>query len=166
MLAMEYLQKATTAAPKPVYAVFGEDAYLRRESMTAIARGTLGEEADELSVSRFPGESASLSDVLDELRTLPFLSKARVAIVEGADTFVTAHRRGLEEYAEHPSKTGVLVLSVKSWPANTKLAKAVERVGLAIDCKAPSAKDLPRWLIGLAKARASRSDAHTRRSTR
>ena len=53
--------------------------------------------------ARFPGESAGLSDVLDELRTLPFLSKARVAVVEGADPFVTAHRRELEEYAEHPS---------------------------------------------------------------
>lgn len=153
MLAMDYLRTTGTTPPKPVYALFGDDAYLRRESITAIARATLGDEADDLAVSRFPGESAGLSDVLDELRTLPFLSRARVAIIDGADPFVTAHRRGLEDYAEHPSRTGVLVLSVKSWPANTKLAKAVERIGLAIDCKAPSIKDLPRWLIGMAKAR-------------
>ena len=46
----------------------------------------------------------------------------------------------------------MLVLAVKSWPGNTKLAKQVEKVGTAIDCKTPSEKDLPRWLVGLAKS--------------
>ena len=74
--------------------------------------------------SRFPGESASLSDVLDELRTLPFLAKARVVIVENADPFITAHRRELETYAERPATTGVLVLAVKSWPGEHEAGEA------------------------------------------
>jgi DNA polymerase-3 subunit delta len=92
--------------------------------------------------------------VLDEVRTLPFLVKRRVVIVEGADPFVTAHRKELEAYAERPtSAAGVLVLSVKAWPANTRLAKLVEKAGLALDCKTPAERELPAWLVGLAKAR-------------
>ncbi|MDB5353354.1 MAG: polymerase delta subunit [Planctomycetota bacterium] len=153
MLAMEFLRTAGTAATKRIFAVVGDDAYLRREAITAIVRTWLGADGDEFAVSRFPGESAGLSDVLDELRTLPFLAKARVVIVENADPFVTAHRRALEAFTERPSSAGVLVLSVKSWPATTKLAKQVEKVGLAIDCKTPSEKELPRWLVSLAKTR-------------
>ena len=154
MLAMEFLKAPVTLSPKLIYAVFGEDVYLRRESIVAVIHATLGTGSDDFAVSRFPGESASLPDVLDEVRTLPFLAKARVAIVENGDPFVTANRKGLEDYAERPSRSGVLILSVKSWPSNTKLAKIVERVGLSIDCKTPSTKELPRWLISLAKTSA------------
>jgi DNA polymerase-3 subunit delta len=151
MHAFEFLRSPSKAGTWPIYAVSGDDAYLRDESLKAIARQALGAGADDLAVARFSGDQASLSDVLDELRTLPFLAKCRVAIVEGADPFVTAHRKELEAYAEKPVSSGVLVLSVKSWPGNTKLAKLIEKVGLAIDCKAPDERELPAWLVHLAK---------------
>jgi len=151
MHAFEFLRSSATTGARPIYAVSGDDAYLRDESLKRIARQALGEDADDLSVTRFDGDEARLSDVLDELRTLPFLAKCRVVIVEGADPFVTAHRKELESYAEKPAKSGVLVLSVKSWPGNTKLAKLVEKAGLAIDCKAPDERELPGWLVQLAK---------------
>jgi DNA polymerase-3 subunit delta len=153
MHAFEFLRPAHRSTVKPIFAVSGDDAYLRDESIKAIARAALGGDGDDLAVSRFPGDHSSLADVLDEVRTLPFLARCRVAIVEGADPFVTAHRKELEAYAEKPSTSGVLVLSVKSWPGNTKLAKLVEKVGLAIECKTPDERELPAWLIQIAKGR-------------
>ncbi len=152
MLALDYLRSPEKIA-RPIYALFGDDAYLRRESLHAVVALAIGKGGDDLSVSRFAGDSTPLSAVLDEVRTLPFLAKARVAIVEEADKFVTAHRKELENYAEKPASSGILVLSVKSWPGTTKLAKLVEKSGLAIDCKSPSEKDLPRWIVGLAKVK-------------
>jgi DNA polymerase-3 subunit delta len=151
MHAFEYLRAPGKAPVRPIYAVLGDDAYLRDQTLKAIARQALGSEADDLSVSRFSGDHATLADVLDELRTLPFLSKCRVVIVDGADPFVTAHRKELETYAEKPVSSAVLVLSVKSMPSTTKLAKLIEKSGLTIDCKPPDERDLPRWLIDLAK---------------
>lgn len=153
MLAFEFLRDPAKPGVKPIYAVAGDDPFLRHEALSAIIRAALGGESDEMAVARFAGESASLADVLDEVRTLPFLAKARVAIVENADPFVTAHRKDLESYAEHPSQTGVLALAVKSWPGNTRLAKLVEKVGLSIDCKTPAERELPGWLVGLARSR-------------
>ena len=155
MLAMEFLRNPEKAAVKPIYAVFGEDAYFQGETTSAIVRKALEGDADEFSSTRFPGDSTSLASVLDEVRTLPFLAKRRVAIVTDADPFVTAHRRELEAYAEKPSSSGVLVLSVKAWPSTTKLAKLVEKVGLAVDCKKPGEKELPGWLVRLAKTRSN-----------
>lgn len=153
MLAFEFLRDPSRPGAKPIYAVAGDDPFLRREVLTAIGRVALGDEADDLAVARFAGESAGLADVLDEVRTLPFLARTRVAVVENADPFVTAHRKELEAYAEHPARSGVLVLAVKSWPGNTRLAKVVERTGLAIDCKTPSERELPGWLVELARSR-------------
>src|SRR5947208_16565560 len=127
MHAFEFLRAPSKPGLRPIYAVSGDDAYLRDETLRAITRLALGGDADDMAVSRFPGDQASLASVLDEVRTLPFLARCRVAIVDGADPFVTAHRRELEAYAEKPSAAGVLVLSVKSWPGHTKPAKRVEK---------------------------------------
>ncbi len=154
MHAIDFLQNPAKVPARPVYAVFGDDAFLRRETLEAISGVVLQGGSDEdLAVSRYSGDVARLSDVLDEVRTLPFLSRSRVVIVEGADPFVTAHRRELETYVERPSSSGVLVLSVKTWPASTKLAKLVEKVGLAIECKGPHERALAPWLAQVARTR-------------
>jgi DNA polymerase-3 subunit delta len=150
MHAMEFLRRAAGVA-KPIYAAYGDDPYLRREAIGAIVKAALGPDADEGAVTRLAGDHAELADVLDELRTLPFLAKRRVVVVENADPFITAHRADLERYAERPAATGVLVLAPKTWPGNTRLAKAVAKVGEAVECKAPREAELPEWLVRLAK---------------
>jgi DNA polymerase-3 subunit delta len=154
MHAIEFLRNPADVPTKPVYAVYGDDAFLRREALTAIMRAVLsGDADDELATRRFAGETATLADVLDEVRTLPFFTRRRLVIVEGADPFVTTHRRELELYAEEPARTGVLVLSVKVWTATTKLARLVDRFGLAIECKGPHERELHAWLVHLARSR-------------
>ena len=118
------------------------------------ARLALGEQADEMAVSRFEGKTTSLADVLDELRTLSFFARRRVVVVEEADPFVTKYRAELETYVQSPAKSGVLVLMVKSLPSNTKLAKLVDAGGLALDCGNPGEKDLVPWLTQLASDQA------------
>ncbi|QEH36274.1 DNA polymerase III subunit delta [Aquisphaera giovannonii] len=147
MRALDWLRDWSSQPGKPVYVVYGDDVYLRRESVTAIRRAVLGEEADELALRRFEGSSAGLADVKDELRTLPFFSKRRIVLIEDADPFVTRARKDLEGYLEAPSGTGVLVLLVKSWPSNTKLYKLVAASGMPIDCTSPAEKDLIPWLV-------------------
>ncbi len=84
---------------------------------------------------------------MDELRTLPFFSKRRIVVVADADPFVTRYRKELEGYVQEPSGAGVLVLMVKSLPANTNLARLVAAAGLALDCSSPPEKDLVPWLV-------------------
>src|SRR5262245_6360248 len=126
MHALDFLRNPSRVPVKPVYALHGDDAFLRKESLRTIMRSVFpGAEDDELATRRFAGDRATLADVLDELRTLPFFSKRRLAVVEDADAFVTAHRRELEAYAEDPSESGILVLSVKVLAPTTRLAKLV-----------------------------------------
>lgn len=152
MHALEFLRKSTARQARPIYAVYGDDAFLRSEAIARIARDALGPDADD-DIHRVPGDGTSLADVLDEVCTLPFLSARRIVVVEDADKFVTAHRKELERYAESPSDSGTLVLAVKAWTSSTKLAKLVEKAGLSVECKTPREGDLPDWLAGIARDR-------------
>ena len=99
----------------------------------------------------------SAADVLDELRTVPFLTQKRVVVVRNADDFVSKNRPLLEKYFDNPCRTGQLVLTVKSWDARTKLAKKLPEVGKLIEVKEPKSWQLPSRLSKYA------SDAHSKR---
>ena len=81
-------------------------------------------------------------DVADELATASLFGggKPRLVILERADGFVSANRQKLEDYVAKPRASGVLVLDVDEWPANTRLYKAVDQSGLQIDCRPPQKK--------------------------
>jgi DNA polymerase III subunit delta len=156
MHALEWLRDAARQPVHPVYAVFGTDHYLVRESISAVSRSVFPDPAGEAAITRFPGTQAKLADVQDELFTLPFLSRRRLVIVEEADPFVTKHRKELEAYVERPSSTGILLLQVKQWTVTTNLAKRVDKLGLAIDCNAVPEKQAGKvvsWLIQYVQTR-------------
>ncbi|MHC4294951.1 MAG: DNA polymerase III subunit delta, partial [Planctomycetota bacterium] len=94
-----------------------------------------------------------LPEVLDELRTLPFLAPRRAVVVSDAAPFVSAHREAIESYLNAPSKTASLILLLTSFPRNTRLAKLVGKIGEAIECNAPEAGKLHGWLREAAAAR-------------
>ena len=110
----------------------------------------------------FNAEAAqvSASEVLDELRTVPFLTERRVVVVKGADDFVSKNRHLLESYFDKPCPTGILILTVSSWPSQTKLAKKLPKVGKLIKVAQPKPWLLPRRLVEYAR------DAHSKKLTK
>ena len=137
----------------PLVAVFGGDPYLKREVLCAVRGVVDALGSDELESRAVEGPQADLRDILDELCTVSLFGDCpRLVIVEDADTFVTEHRGALEGYLEHPAKRGVLVLDVKTWPSNTRLAKATKAAGgLAVRCDPPKVPQLRDWLTHRAK---------------
>jgi DNA polymerase-3 subunit delta len=129
-----------------VYVAFGDDAFLRWQALLRIRQSVLGSGEADFSLAQFEGPTAELRDVLEELKTVAMFGGQRLVVVEEADEFVSRYRGQLEEYVAQPSRCGVLLLDVKSWPGNTRLAKAVEAQGLAIDCSQPAGPRLARWL--------------------
>lgn len=146
---LSYPNKHPAAA---VCAVFGDDSYLKFEVMAALRHQLLGGEGDEFGLTTFSGGEVQLRDVHDALATRSLFGVGRrLVIVEEADPFVSEHRAELEDYVARLAQ-GVLVLEVKTWPANTRLAKAVAASGLAIRCNAPNERQMKSWLTQRAKA--------------
>jgi DNA polymerase-3 subunit delta len=101
--------------------------------------------------------SVTATDVLDELRTAPFLTGKRIVRIKEADDFISQNRPLLEKYFDNPCPTGRLILTVKSWDTRTKLAKKLPQVGKLINIAPPTRKELPHRLIDYAK------DAHDKK---
>jgi DNA polymerase-3 subunit delta len=148
MDSLTFLEKGARGEPLPIYVLAGEQPFLKRQVRAVLRKHILGEADDPFALTTFPGEKTSFADVASTLATRPFLAPRRLVVVEDADTFVTASRDRLEGYVKKPSAAGVLVLEVKTWPATTKLARAL--VENTIQCKAPARAKLPEWCVGWA----------------
>lgn len=135
--AFDYLAKPAGFPPQAVCVVFGNEPFLKTLVMKELRRAVLGE--DDVPFASFEGETAEMRDVLDELSTVALFGGGgrRLAMIAGADKFVTLHRSRLEDYVAKPKSSGVLVLEVEQWLGNTKLFKAVDASGLAIECRVP-----------------------------
>jgi DNA polymerase-3 subunit delta len=151
--AIEYLDASgARAAPARVCVLFGTEPFLKRQVIVRLRREVLGKGEGDFSLTTFQGPAAQLSDVFEELSTLAmFGGGKRLVVIEEADDFVSRYRTELEDYVARPKTTGVLVLEVASWPANTRLFKAVLATGLPIECSAPAGSRLTRWLVASAK---------------
>jgi DNA polymerase-3 subunit delta len=146
--------KAKAAKPQPVYALVGDEDFLKRQARERIIAAALGDDDPEFAVSVYAGERLDFSTARNDLETAPFLAPCRVVVVENADPFVTDFRAELESYVAKPSSVGVLVLDVKTFPENTKLAKALPDAAKVV-CKEPKAYDaykLKPWCVEWAKA--------------
>jgi DNA polymerase-3 subunit delta len=151
MDSMAFLERAGRLKPQPVYAVHGDEDFLKRQVINALRSVVLEEGDSAFGLSTYAGDKASFAAVRDELATVPFLTPRRLLIVEHADPFVTQFRAQLEKYVAEPSASGVLVLEVKAWPANTRLSKLLD-ADATIVCKALAAYRLPAWCTQWATA--------------
>jgi DNA polymerase-3 subunit delta len=145
MHAIDFLARPPERIP-PLCVVHGDEPFLQRLCVQAIERALFGPAEPELGPVRFAGDSAELRDVADELSTRSlFGGGPRLVVVDDADKFVTRFRSELEDRAARPSP-GVLVLAVRSWPANTRLAKLAATHGLALDASSPQGAALVNWI--------------------
>lgn len=151
MDALTFIEKSTKTKPAPMFAVTGDEDFLRREARAKLVADLLEDADPEFAVTAYPGESAAWATVKSELETLPFLAPRRVVVIEQADTFVTDHRSQLEKYVADGASRGVLILEVKKWPSNTRLAKALGP-SATIVAGAPFVGKLPAWCRARAKS--------------
>lgn len=130
-----------------IYVIAGKDDSLVSSQCQELLEKLL--EPTQRATGLFDAEAASVSasDVLDELRTAPFLTGKRVVRIKGADDFISKNRTLLEKYFDNPCPTGRLILTVKTWDARTKLAKKLKKVGKLMSVTPPKPWELPPRLI-------------------
>ncbi len=144
-------KKKTDATP--IIVVAGKDSALVKRCVGEQVDAMLTPDERATALLSLDGKQADIAQVMDELRTLPFLAERRVVVVQEADPFVTAHRSTLETYFDSPSSTGCLVLAVGSWPGNTRLAKKLKSAGDLIHVDPPKPWHMARELVALSDRR-------------
>jgi len=143
--------KKTKQNAKGICVIAGKDEFLVANQCEALLDELLTAEQRGLCLYQPKADEVALADVLDELRTLPFLADRRVVLLKDAGKFISANRESLEKYFDNPSPTGVLILTVQTWPGNTRLAKKLPKVGRLINVTDIARRSLPRYVADYAR---------------
>ena len=134
-----------------IYVIAGKEDSLVRAQCQEVLDSLLEPTQKATGLFNADPASATVTDVLDELRTAPFLTDKRVVVVKQADKFISENREWLEKYFDAPCPTGRLILTVQSWDARTKLAKKLQNSGKLISITQPKSWQLPQRLVNYAK---------------
>jgi DNA polymerase-3 subunit delta len=138
---------------KPIYVIHGSDGGLVGRRYQELIDQLLDWEQRSMGLIALDGKEAAIAQVLDELRTLPFLTPRRIVAVRDADDFISRNRPLLEGYFDAPCPSGILVLTVETWPSNTRLAKKLTSVGELISVEPPKPWEMSAALIQYAAQR-------------
>lgn len=105
------------------------------EEMTAELGRALSEAFDDYEQFSFEGSTASLADVLDELRSYGLMQRHKLVVVDEADKFLAREgiRKAMEAYVIAPVDEATLLLKADSWHPG-KIDKLIAKVGKKIKC--------------------------------
>lgn len=162
--AFDWMSTPEKHPPTAVCVVFGDEPFLKQMVVRKIQQQI--NPAEDAPCASFDADERvpEWRDVHDEIATASLFGGGgrRVVVVQRADAFVSAQRSRLEDYVAKPRASGVLILDVSTWAANTRLYKAVDQAGLQIDCGPPlkaagknktiDEAKLAKWLTVHAKA--------------
>jgi len=135
----------------PIYVIHGKDRRMIIDKLDEVLDEVLQDCDRQVSLSTYDGDLVLLPEVLDGLRTMPFLSPRRVIVIKDADDFISEHRRNLEKYLENPSPTGVLVLIAQSFPKTTRLTKRALSIGMVHSYDSVKPRALPGYVANYAR---------------
>jgi DNA polymerase-3 subunit delta len=158
----DLLDKPLAQMPTGICAVFGGERFLKKMTVDFLVH-SIGGDDEDFAASQYDSENATWADVHDELSTRSLFGGdgPKIVVVDHADNFVKDNRDRIENYADGPSHSGLLVLIVDGWASNTKLYKKVEKSGLQVRCDPPtkSARSKQRddkqtadWLVARARS--------------
>ncbi|MCK4913922.1 MAG: DNA polymerase III subunit delta [Planctomycetes bacterium] len=128
---------------EPIYVIAGKQEALVNSQCEELLNKLIEPQQRAFALFNADAKQCIASGVFDELRTLPFLSERRVVLIKKADDFIKDNRSLLENYFDNPCPTGILVMTVGSWPSQTKLAKKLTKAGKLITVVQPKSWELP-----------------------
>lgn len=134
---------------KPMYLLYGEEAYLKRQYKDKL-RDALLPAGDTMNYSCFRGKEAAAGMLIDLSETLPFFADRRVIVVEDSGLFKHGGE-ALAEYLTAPSPTTVFVFAESEVDKRSRLYKAVQKNGRAVEFVVQEEGTLKRWILGLLK---------------
>jgi DNA polymerase-3 subunit delta len=142
---------------KPIYVIAGKEDSLVNDRCREMLDELVEPSQRATGLFKADPKEVTAADILDELRTAPFLTDKRVVVIKGADDFISQNRELLEKYFDNPCPTGILILTVNTWQSNTRLAKKLPTVGKLVTVTQPKAWQLPGRLVKYT------SDAYSKR---
>lgn len=139
--------------PGPLYGLFGEEDFLVAQALEGFLASPAFSQNQSLNLERFHALDTPPSRVLESARTLPFLGRRRLVLVQELEAYKAEQLNAFLPYIEDPAPSTCLVLAGAKLDSRTRMAKALVKAGKVHVFKKMWPRDLPPWLKERAAAR-------------
>lgn len=142
------VQDIKTGQFSHVYLLYGEEAYLRKQYRDRLREAIIGD--DGMNSHYYEGKNINLGEVIDQAETLPFFAERRLLILENSGLFKGGGEQ-LAEYLKAPAPTAFFLLVETEIDKRSRLYKAVQSAGCAVEFAVQDEETLKRWILGMIK---------------
>jgi len=132
---------------KPIYFLFGEEAYFIDKISDYIGNKILTEEEKGFNQMVLYGKDVSIEDIVGNAKRYPMMAERQVVIIKEAQ-HLSRNIERLTSYVENPQETTVLVICYKYKKLDKRKAlyKAIKKGGVVFESKKLYENQVTEWL--------------------
>ena len=132
---------------QPVYLLYGEERYLIKQYKDKLKKALWAPD-DNMNNHFFEGKGINVGEVIDLAETMPFFADRKVIFLENSGLFKSGGEQ-LAEYIGEQNETTVLIFAETEVDKRSKLFKAIQAKGCAVEFTAQDENTLKRWVAGI-----------------
>lgn len=143
---------------KPVYLLFGEEAFLKSSYKNRLKEAIIGD--DTMNFASFSGKGLDVDELIRLADTMPFFTEKRLILVEDSGFFKNA-ADALVNYLPSMPDTTCIVFVESEVDKRNRLYKKVKDLGYAAEMTRQDAAMLGRWAGGILAKEGKKITART-----
>jgi DNA polymerase-3 subunit delta len=147
IMGMELPQFLERSGVKPLYAVLGEEAYLRDQSIVILRDAALGPASESgFNYDVFYGDESSVEDVLACTAEIPVFAGRRVVVYKSVEKVQAREGDKLLSYLSAPNETTTLIVVAVKLDGRLKWTQVLKKQAMIIDCGSLPEGQLSAWI--------------------
>ncbi len=133
---------------RSLYAIVGEENYLRQSSLKRIEKAVLGENSNELARTVIDGQGFSQAAFVDALQAMPMFGGQSLVVVRDTEKISKEKLENILPYLEKITDTVTVVFMAAKLDGRSKFMQVVSKNKKAaiVECKPLYANQLPSWI--------------------
>lgn len=133
----------------PVYLFYGKENYLKEDISKKLRNRLIDSAYRELNYNVFYGEKLSINEVINDLNTLPLMSKHKLLVIKEAEKINKNDETKLINYFNRQSlksNFSTLIIIYKESSPNKELITAIKRIGIVANFSITDKAKLALWI--------------------
>ncbi len=146
-MSMELSQSLARSGVLPLYAVVGEEDYLRDQSIATLRAAALGSALDSgFNYDVFHGDDTSVEDVLACAAEIPVFAARRVIVYKSVEKLPAREGDKLLSYLSAPNDTTTLIVAGAKLDGRLKWTQALTKRAVTVTCAPLRDAQLAAWI--------------------
>lgn len=133
----------------PVYLFYGKENYLKEDISKKLRNRLIDSAYSEFNYNVFYGEKLSINEVINDLDTLPLMSKHKLLVIKEAEKINKNDETKLINYFNRlslKSNFSTLIIIYKESSPNKELITAIKRIGIVANFSITDKAKLALWI--------------------